>query len=58
MERLSHTNKKGYSRMMDISEKNENIREAIARGSIYMKKETLRAIKEGKITIEIPADEK
>lgn len=49
MERLSHTNKKGYTRMMDISEKNENIREAIARGSIYMKKETLRAIKEGKI---------
>lgn len=46
---LTHINEKGYARMVDVSEKAESTREAVARGSIYMKKETLKAIAEGKI---------
>ena len=47
---LTHMNEKGYAKMVDVSKKEESIREAVARGSIYMKKETLRAIVEGKIS--------
>jgi len=46
---LTHINDKGYARMVDVSEKEESVREAVARGSVYMKRETLRAIAEGKI---------
>lgn len=46
---LTHINEKGYARMVDVSEKEESIREAVARGSVYMKRETLKAIAEGKI---------
>lgn len=49
MERLTHINEEGYAKMVDVSEKEESIREAIAKGSIYMKKETIKAIADGKI---------
>lgn len=46
---LTHINEKGYAKMVDVSEKEESIREAIARGSVYMKRETLKAIAQGTI---------
>lgn len=46
---VNHMNSKGYSGMIDVSEKTENMREAIARGSIYMNKGTIRAISEGAV---------
>lgn len=46
---LTHINEKGYARMVDVSEKEESVREAVARGSVYMKRETLMAIAEGRI---------
>ena len=49
MERLTHINEKGYAKMVDVSEKEESIREAVAKGSIYMKRETIKAVIEGKI---------
>lgn len=46
---LTHINDKGYARMVDVSEKEESVREAVARGSVYMRSGTLKAITEGKI---------
>ena len=49
MEKLSHINGEGRAKMVDVSEKQDTTREAIAGGSIYMKIETLRRIEEGSI---------
>lgn len=49
LERLNHLNERGYAKMVDVTEKDESIREAVAKGSVYMSKETIRAIIEGKI---------
>jgi cyclic pyranopterin phosphate synthase len=46
---FTHINDKGYAKMVDVSEKEDSMREAIARGSVYMKRDTLKAIAEGKI---------
>ncbi|WP_313343712.1 cyclic pyranopterin monophosphate synthase MoaC [Sedimentibacter sp.] len=46
---LTHINEQGRARMVDVSEKQETIREAVACGNVYMKKETLERIKEGTI---------
>lgn len=46
---LTHINEQGRARMVDVSDKQDTIREAIATGSIYMKKETLESIKAGEI---------
>lgn len=46
---LTHINDEGRAKMVDVSEKNDTEREAIARGSIYMKEDTIRRIKEGGI---------
>ena len=46
---ITHMNEKGYARMIDVSEKVDSTREAIARGSIYMSKVTILAIIEGSI---------
>ncbi len=46
---LTHINEQGRARMVDVSEKKETLREAVACGNIYMKKETLEKIKEGTI---------
>jgi cyclic pyranopterin monophosphate synthase len=46
---LTHINSEGRARMVDVSEKLETEREAIASGSVYMKLDTLRRIEEGSI---------
>lgn len=46
---FTHINEKGYAKMVDVTEKEDSMREAIARASVYMKKETLQAIAEGTI---------
>lgn len=46
---LTHINEQGRAKMVDVSEKQETIREAVACGYVYMKKETLERIKEGTI---------
>lgn len=49
VEGFTHINEQGYARMVDVSEKEDSMREAIAKASVYMKKDTLIAIKEGTI---------
>jgi len=47
MGELSHIDKNGRPRMVDVGEKADTKRIAVAKGSIFMKPETLRRIKEG-----------
>jgi len=47
MKRLSHVDRHGRARMVDISDKDETRREAVARGVISMQPETLRMIQKG-----------
>jgi cyclic pyranopterin monophosphate synthase len=47
MARLSHVDRRGAAQMVDISDKPETVREAIASGIVRMQAETLRAISEG-----------
>ncbi len=47
--KLTHFNENGRSRMVDVSEKADTEREAVAKGSIIMKPETVKLIKEGKM---------
>jgi cyclic pyranopterin phosphate synthase len=49
MKRLTHLDKEGKARMVDISEKPLTQREAVAKGSVYMKPETLRLIEDKKV---------
>lgn len=46
---LTHINEKGYAKMVDISEKNDTTRQAIATGKIYMSRETIERVKVGGI---------
>ena len=46
-EKLSHIDENGKARMVDVSEKSETVRTAIACGEVQMKKETLNLIKAG-----------
>jgi cyclic pyranopterin phosphate synthase len=46
---FTHFNEKGRAHMVNVSEKDETKRVAIARGSIKMKKETVELIKDGLI---------
>ena len=46
---LTHINEQDRAKMVDVSEKQDTLREAIAYGNVYMKKETLQRIKEGTI---------
>lgn len=46
---LTHINQQGRARMVDVSDKLCTDREAVAKGSILMKPETLLCIKEGTI---------
>lgn len=50
MEKLSHFDKHGYSRMVDVSDKPLTKRVAIAKGSISMQPKTFNLIKDQKIT--------
>ena len=49
MKRLSHVDRHGRVRMVDISDKGETKREAVARGVITMQPETLRMIQQGSL---------
>jgi len=49
MDRLTHIDKKGRSRMVDVSEKEITLREAIASGSVTMKPDTFRMIMNNEI---------
>lgn len=46
---LTHINEKGYAKMVDISEKKDTVRKAIASGKIHISEETLERIKSGGI---------
>lgn len=46
---LTHINNKGYAKMVDISEKNDTVRSAVASGKIYISEETLARVKNGGI---------
>ncbi|MFC1546853.1 cyclic pyranopterin monophosphate synthase MoaC [bacterium] len=46
---FTHFNSQGRAYMVDITEKNETQRTALARGSIKMKQETIESIKQGHI---------
>ena len=46
---FTHFNEKGRARMVDVSEKNETQRRAIARGYIKMSPETINMVNEGKM---------
>jgi len=50
MKELTHFDKGGQVRMVDISAKPETVREAVARGVIYMKPGTFRMIEDKKIS--------
>lgn len=47
MSELTHIDKNGRPRMVDVGDKADTQRIAVAKGSIYMKPETLRRIREG-----------
>lgn len=47
--KLTHFNENGRSKMVDVSEKTDTERVAVAKGSIIMKPETVQLIKEGKM---------
>ena len=46
--RLSHIGKDGAARMVDVSEKPETHREAVARGSIRISKDAMKIVREGR----------
>jgi cyclic pyranopterin monophosphate synthase len=47
---LTHFNEEGRARMVDVSDKENTSRKAVATGEIHMQPETLRLIQEGQIT--------
>ncbi len=47
--KFTHFDKEGKARMVDVSGKTPAIREAVAAGSVHMKADTMRLIKEGSI---------
>src|SRR5262245_23252026 len=47
--RLSHTDSRGRARMVDVSDKAETLREAVARGEVRMQAATLRLIASGSL---------
>jgi len=49
MDRLTHIDEKGRSKMVDVSDKEVTMREAIASGSVTMKPDTFRMIMNNKI---------
>jgi len=50
MPKLTHFDKKGRAKMVDVSEKSETLREAVVRGSVFMNPRTFKAIRSGKIS--------
>ena len=49
MEDLSHVNKKGEARMVDVSQKDDTMREAVVTGRVRMQPATLQKIKQNQI---------
>ncbi|NWG04084.1 MAG: cyclic pyranopterin monophosphate synthase MoaC [Syntrophaceae bacterium] len=49
MARLTHFDKKGLAKMVDVSQKKETLREAVVRGSVLMNPKTFRRIMSGQI---------
>jgi cyclic pyranopterin phosphate synthase len=49
MPKLTHFDKKGRARMVDVSKKKETLREAVVRGSVFMNPTTFESILSGKI---------
>jgi len=49
MAKLTHFDKKGRARMVDVSKKTETLREAVVRGSIFMNPSTFKRIISGEI---------
>ncbi|HEY32689.1 MAG TPA: cyclic pyranopterin monophosphate synthase MoaC [Dehalococcoidia bacterium] len=49
MTELSHVNPEGEARMVDVSQKADTVREAVAKGRITMKPETLKLVKANEI---------
>lgn len=47
MARLTHTDKEGRAKMVDITDKQETCREALAAGSVSMKPATMKLIRQG-----------
>ncbi len=47
---LTHLDKEGHARMVDVTEKPLTHREAVAFGSVYMRPETLRLIRDKKVS--------
>lgn len=48
-EELTHFNEQGRARMVDVSGKSVTMREAVASGVIWMRPETLSAIRQGQV---------
>jgi len=49
MKRLTHVDSRGKARMVDVSAKPVQLREAVARGAIFLKRETLALIAKNQI---------
>jgi cyclic pyranopterin phosphate synthase len=49
MPKLTHLDKKGRAKMVDVSKKAETLREAVVRGSIFMNPNTFKKILSGNI---------
>ena len=49
MPRLTHFDKQGRAKMVDVSKKKETLREAVVRGSVFMNPKTFKNIQSGKI---------
>jgi len=49
MPKLTHFDKKGRAKMVDVSKKKETLREAVVRGSVFMNPNTYKSIMSGKI---------
>ena len=49
MKKLTHLDRQGRAKMVDVTGKAVTEREAVARGSVSMKRETLKLIADGKV---------
>lgn len=50
MKKLTHIDRSGKARMVDVSGKSATLREAVARASVYMEEDTIRLVTDGKIS--------
>jgi cyclic pyranopterin phosphate synthase len=50
MKKLTHLDKQGRAKMVDVTDKPSSMREAVARGYVHMKPETLKLIQDKKVS--------